>query len=74
MLAILLAVLAGMLLLFSTRRRAQRRAAEAEAARVRAARKKAIPVVSANLRGVTDTQTVTSQRLAANARPDERGP
>lgn len=49
----------GLMILFISRRRAQRAAVEAQLARARAARSRArVPEVSNNLKGVTASQTI----------------
>jgi len=74
-LVILVAALAAIVVVLSSRRRSQRRAAEAQSARAREARKKQLSTVSANLRGVTDTQSIEARRGSeAQARAEERAP
>lgn len=68
---IALASLASMYFVVGARRRAEQRAAEALMAR-RAARRRHVPAVSNNLRGVTASQTIEPLRpdYSEDARPD----
>jgi len=61
-LAIIVAAACGLVLLYGSRKRAERAAAEALLARNRAARRSRVPEVSNNLKGVTASQTIEPLR------------
>jgi len=67
-LLLIIAVTGGLVLVYGTRKRAERAAAAALLARTRAARRSRVPEVSRNLKGVTASQAIEPLRPARKDR------